>query len=89
MINMSIKNLARCFYEASKQEKKYVAVKIEMEGFKKDEIINENANFDKKFQYYKKAHNDDLRLKTFNGIKIIGFIYGDTFEEMEKDLLGI
>lgn len=46
---MSIKNLARCFYEASKQEKKYVAVKIEMEGFKKDEIINENANFDKKF----------------------------------------
>lgn len=59
-----------------------------MEGFKKPEIIiNENANFDKKFDYYKKAYNKDLILRTFDGIKIIGFIYGDAFEEIEKGLL--
>lgn len=86
---MSIKDLETCFYEASIQGYKYVGVKIEMEGFQKAEIIiNENANFEKKFEYYKKAYNDDLTLKTFNGINIIGFTYGDSFEEMEKDLLG-
>lgn len=85
---MNINNLERCFYEASKQEKKYVGVKIKMEGFQKAEIIiNENANFDKKFAYYKNAYNPDLTLKTFNGIKIVGFTYGDSFAEIEKDLI--
>lgn len=60
-----------------------------MAGFKNPEIIiNENANFDKKFDYYKKAYNENLTLKTFKGIKIVGFSYGNTFKEIEKDLLG-
>ncbi|NFE59117.1 hypothetical protein FC774_11455 [Clostridium botulinum] len=86
---VNITNLEKCFYEASKQDKRYVGVKIKMEGFPKAEIIiNENKNFDKKFDYYKKAYGDDLKLKTFSGIKIIGFTYGDNFEEIEKDLIG-
>lgn len=85
---MTIENLERCFYEASKQEKKYIGVKIKMEGFPKAEIIiNENANFDKKFAYYKKAYNPDLTLKTFNGIKIVGFTYADSFKDIEEDLM--
>ena len=60
-----------------------------MKGFPKPEIIiNENANFDSKFDYYRKAYNEDLTLKTFSGVKIVGFTYGDTFKEIEKDLLG-
>ena len=59
-----------------------------MQGFLKPEIIiNENENFDSKFAYYKKAYNEGLTLKTFNGIKIVGFTYGNSFEEIEKDLL--
>lgn len=86
---MNIDNLEKCFYEASNQEKKFVGVKIKIEGFPKAEIIiNENANFDKKFAYYKNAYNSDLTLKTFNGIKIVGFTYGDTFKEIEEDLIG-
>lgn len=86
---LTIDNLEKCFYEASHQDKKYVGVKIQMEGFPKPEIIiNENANFDSKFAYYKKAYNEDLTLKTFSGIKIVGFTYGDTFEGIENDLLG-
>lgn len=85
---MDINNLEKCFYEASQQGKKYVGIKIEMQGFPKAEIIiNENENFDSKFAYYKKAYNNDLTLKAFNGIKIIGFTYGDSFQEIEEDLI--
>ena len=85
---LTIKNLKKCFYEASQQNKRYVGVLIQMQGFPKPEvIINQNENFDEKFAYYKKAYNDDLTLKSFNGIKIIGFTYGDTFEQIEKDLI--
>ena len=86
---MKIENLEKCFYEASRQDKKYVGVKIQMQGFPKAEIIiNENENFDSKFDYYKKAYNEDLTLKTFNGIRIVGFTYGDSFKDIEEDLIG-
>ena len=85
---MDIKNLEQCFYEASQQDKKYVGIKVQMQGFPKAEIIiNENENFDSKFAYYEKAYNEDLTLKTFSGIKIVGFTYGNTFNEIEEDLL--
>jgi len=85
---MDMQNLEKCFYEASDLDKNFVGVKIEMQGFPKPEIIiNETGNFDTKFAYYKKAYNDDLTLKTFNGIKIIGFTYGDSFEEIQRDLI--
>ena len=86
--DLTIQDLEKCFYAASAADKKYVGVLIEMEGFPRPEvIINENANFDSKFAYYKKAYNNDLTLKTFNGIKIIGFTYGDEFADIEYDLL--
>jgi len=90
MNELTIENLEICFYEASKAYTKYVGVKIQMEGFEKPEIIiNENANFDSKFAYYKKAYNEDLTLKSaFVNIKIIGFTHRNAFEEIEKDLIG-
>lgn len=39
-------------------------------------------------EYYKKAYNDDLTLKSFNGIKIVGFTYGDSYDEIQEDLTG-
>ncbi|EQC1535418.1 hypothetical protein ACY1J9_001249 [Clostridium botulinum] len=87
-MNLTIDNLEKCFYEASHKDKKYVGVLIKMKGFPRPEIIiNENENFDSKFDYYKKAYNEDLTLRSFNGIKIIGFTHGDTFEQIEKDLI--
>ena len=66
---MNIKNLEKCFYEASLNGAKYVGIKIKMEGFPKAEIIvNENEKFSE--------------------IKIVGFAYGDSFSEIEQDLLG-
>lgn len=85
---MRIGNLEKCFFEASHKGAKYVGVKIQMQGFPKPEIIiNENENFDSKFAYYKKAYTDDLTLKSFEGVKIVGFTYGDSFENIEHDLM--
>ena len=87
---MTIDNLERCFNKAKFMEIKYVGVKIAMEGFTKPEIIiNESENFDSKLAYYKKAYNEDLTLKAFNGIRIIGFTFGDNFSEIEEDLIGL
>lgn len=84
---MNMENLQNCFNEAIKQEKRFIGVKIEMQGFEKPEIIiNRFENFKTKLDYYKKAYNEDLTLKTFAGIKIIGFTYGDHFDDIEYDL---
>ena len=85
---LTLANLEVCFNTAKEQGYSYVGVKIKMEGFEEAEvIINPIANFDKKLEYYKNAYNDDLTLKSFNGIKIIGFSYGDTYDEIEMDLV--
>ena len=85
---LTLANLERCFDSAKEQGYSYVGVKIKMEGFEESEvIINPNANINKKLEYYKNAYNDDLTLKSFNGIKIIGFTYGDSYDEIEEDLV--
>ena len=86
---MNINNLEKCFYEASNQDKKYIGVKVWMYGFEKEEIIiNPNKNFGKKFDYYKNAYNENLTLKNApDKIKIVGFTYGDSLEEIEQDLV--
>ena len=74
----NMEQLEHCFNVAKETLSKYVAVKIQMQGFEKPEIIvNENGNFDTKLAYYKKAYDENLVLKTFNGIKIIGFAFGN------------
>lgn len=86
---LTVDNLEKCFYEASHKGAKYVGVKVQMQGFSRPEIIiNEHENFDSKFTYYKTAYNKDLTLKTFDGIKIVGFTYGNSFDDIEHDLIG-
>lgn len=86
-MNLSIKNLENCFKEAKERKMPFVGVKIQMKGFERPEvIINHYKNFDKKLEYYKKAYNEDLTLKAFNGIKIIGFTCGDNYFDIQSDL---
>lgn len=66
----------------------YIGVLIEMEGFEKPEvIINSYANFDKKLEYYTSSYDENLNHKFAKGIKIVGFTYGESFSEIEADLL--
>ena len=87
-MHLKIENLEKCFNAAIEKDVCYVGVLIQMQGFETPEIIiNETPNFKSKLAYYKKAYDEDLTLKTFNGIKIIGFTYGETFGSIEKGLL--
>ena len=87
-MNLTINDLKKCFYEASTKDAKYVGVLIEMEGFPKPEaIINQNDNFDSKFDYYNNTYDENLNHKYANGIKIISFAYGNSFAEIEGKLL--
>lgn len=85
---MDLIALENCVKEAKESNAKYLAVLVNMEGFLKPEIIiNSEENFDAKLAYYKKAYTEDLVLKTFSGIRIVGFTYGNDFSEIESALM--
>ncbi|RII34318.1 hypothetical protein D2A34_14320 [Clostridium chromiireducens] len=85
MINLS--KLENCFKVAKETNQKFIGVLIQMKGFKKSElIINERENFDNKLVYYKRAYNEDLTLKTFNEIKIIGYAFGENIQDIYEYL---
>lgn len=86
---LSIDNLKECFKHAIANKIQYVAVVIETKGSIGGEIIiNPNSNFKNKMEYYERAYTYDLTLKAFNGIKIVGFTYGNSFDEIESNLYG-
>lgn len=88
-MDLKMNNLEICFWSAKRVNAKFVGVKVWTEGMDECElIINPYENIDKKLEYYKTAYNEDLVLKVFNGVKIVGFTYGDSLEEIEKDLIG-
>ena len=86
MINKE--ELIACFEEAKKVNATYIGVTVETRGSKGPEvIINRRENFDSKLEYYKNAYNDDMVLKTYDGIRITRILYADTFQQLENSLL--
>lgn len=82
MENKMIK-LEACFIVAKDTNQKFIGVLVQIEGFPEAElIINKNQNFESKLAYYKKAYNEDLTLKSFNGIKIIGYAFGENLNDI-------
>ena len=87
-MNLTLENLEICINAAKENKAKYFAVLVDIVNSEGPEIIvNEFNNFDSKLAYYKGAYNNDLTLKSFNGIKIIGFTYANSFSEIEEDLI--
>ncbi len=69
----SIEELENAFKKC-KELKRGIEILIEMPDLPSCEIIsNPYENLDKKLEYYLKAYNDNLTLKTFDKIKIIAF----------------
>lgn len=84
MKNLSLNILEELFNEAKENNAKYIGVKIKMQGFIEPEvIINPYENFIDKLNYYLKAYNEDLTLKSFNGIKIIDCAYANNYNDLE------
>ena len=85
---LTMAELVDVFNRAISQEENYIGVRIETQGSARPEIIiNPTENFETKLEYYQKAYNDDLTLKSFNGIKITGFMYGENFAEIQDWLV--
>jgi hypothetical protein len=76
------------FDSAKKNKAKYFAVKVFIPGNTRDEvIINHSKSFDTKLQYYLDSYSENLLHKNNSGVKITGFTYGNSFYEIERDLL--
>lgn len=84
--------LKAVFINATAAEAKYIGVKIETEGSSEPEIIiNPQGNFNAKFDYYMNAYDDELVLISAKGkknIRITGAAHGNSFEDIQSQLLG-
>lgn len=84
---LTLTELEKTFDLANQLGMNYIGVMIQMQGFETEVIINPKENFESKLEYYKEAYNEDLTLKTFSGIKIIGCESGDSFQEIQDWLI--
>lgn len=84
--------LKAVFINAKAAGAKYIGAKIETEGSSEPEIIiNPQGNFDAKFNYYMNAYDDELVLISAKGkkeIRITGAAHGNSFEDIQSQLLG-
>lgn len=86
-MRLTMNNLERCFDGAKKENATWVAVVVKAPNCESSELIlNPNVNFDTKLEYYKKAYDFELNLKSCKDIKIVGFTFGDTLAEIEDYL---
>ena len=85
--------LKALFINAKVEGARYNGVRIATEGSSEPEIIiNPEKNFDSKFEYYMSAYDDDLILISAKGkkeIKITGIAQGNTFEDIEYQLMSV
>lgn len=80
---MKQNELREIFNFALEHKKKYVGVAIETRGMEKPEyIINPYENIAQKLVYYVGAYNDDMVLKSYDGIRITRAAAADTVEEL-------
>lgn len=87
MRKLTLQDLRECFSTAEMKPSKYIGIEITTEGSRGSEvIINPTVNFENKLSYYEKAYTDDLVLKSFNGISITGFAFGDSYGEIQTIL---
>ena len=85
--------LKAVFVNAMAVGARYIGVSIKTEGSSHPEIIiNPRENFDAKFDYYMSAYDDDLILISAKGkkeIRITGVAQGNTFEDIEYQLMSV
>lgn len=90
---MNKSELKALFINAKVEGARYIGVKIATEGNSEPEIIiNPEKNFDSKFDYYMSAYDDDLILISAKGkkeIRITGVAQGNTFEDIEYQLMSV
>jgi hypothetical protein len=85
---LTLESLNECFNRAIDSNARYIGVRIALGMGKEEVIINPRENFEDKQAYYNQAYDESLRHKYANGmdIRITGFVFGDSFMEIEDGL---
>lgn len=85
---MHINQLVSAFAAAKAHGERFIGLKIKMDGFEKEEIIiNERENFDSKLTYYENTYDEGLIHKYSRGISIVDVSSGNSFDEIQADLI--
>lgn len=85
---LTMRGLQTMFEWAKKYDAKYIGVAVKIKDYEKPQItISPKENFDEKWEFYKKTYTDFLKHKDNENVKIIGFTYGNSFADIEKDLM--
>ena len=83
---LSKRNLEQCFENAVNTNALFIGVKIETRGSIEPEvIINGRGNFNTKLEYYRNNYDENLVLKSYDGIAIVGLTFGDSYDDIEVD----
>lgn len=78
MKDISFSQLEEAFEVAKKRKFKYFAVRIQMDGFPKDELqLNLIENIDTKMEYMRKTYDEGLQHKFSPAIRIVDYAAGD------------
>lgn len=85
-MELTIKNLENCFNGAIENNANYIGIKIQINEIFCSYVITNRKGFGFELDFCKENYNEDLTHKHNKKIKIIGFTYGDTFEDIEKIL---
>ena len=84
-MKLMMNNLQKCFIVAKENNVNFIGVRVLVQDIE-EVIIISAKNFDDKMKYYENSYNEDLTSKS-QEMKIIGFTYGDTFEDIQQDLM--
>jgi hypothetical protein len=85
---MHIDFLNSAFDTATTIGDRFIGLKIQMDGFEKDEIIiNERENFKSKLEYYQRVYDENLNHKFSKGISIVDVASGNSFDDIQADLV--
>jgi hypothetical protein len=88
MLKLEMKHLEECFNKALESGELYVAVAVETDGLSNlQTIINPLDNAKGMLEYYKKSYGNDLTHKFSRGIRIVACTYGNSFAEIESNLM--
>ena len=79
--------LVGCFENAFECDMEYVGLLVQSPNDILEMIIIPNEFILDKLEYYEKAYDDDLCLKTCKEVKIINFTCADSLDDIETDFL--
>lgn len=81
----TLDGLREAFDSIARYDSRFLGVLVKLGEGHYEVIINGNSKFEENLKYYEKAYNDDLTLKANPEIKILNYIFAESFEEIQRE----